>query len=166
MSAFIANQPNPAPSTLDKLDPLPADGDFFPAVDMNLMRKALRIDGTVTPERMRNAAIAAQMQLSAELKPLRSSETGLSALWQLDLLNRGTPLAEKPTFSRPEELYFRAIVCLTGAELTDRYRSFDSTAEGNKRANVLEETIGNLRRDARWAIRDLLGRTRTTVELI
>lgn len=164
MSAFIANQPNPAPNTLDNLQPLPSDGGLFPGVDMNRVRLALRIDGTVTPERLRNAALAAQLQLSDELQPLRA--TGITELWQLDLRNRATPLAEKPGISQTEELYFRALCCLTGAELTDRYRSFDSTGEGHKRADVLEATIGNLRRDARWAIRDLLGVRRSTVELI
>ena len=75
----------------------------------------------------------------------------------------------RPTVWNPREWggrIPRGEVRAAWAELTDRYRSFDSSSEGDRRANVLEETIGNLRRDARWAIRDLLGLPRSTVELI
>ncbi len=162
--SFVANQPNPAPQTLQNLPTLAADHGLFPDIDMNRLRQSIRIDGTVTPERLQLAARAAQQQLGRELQPLHA--LGLASLWQLNPHQRDVVIAEKPAYSPSEELYFRAICCLTSAELTDRYRSFDSSSEGDRRANVLEETIGNLRRDARWAIRDLLGLPRSTVELI
>ena len=63
-------------------------------------------------------------------------------------------------------LYRRAIEAGTGAEVCERYRSFDSTNAGNKNAEELTPTIDDYRRDLRWAVRDFLGRTRITVELI
>ncbi|MNP78778.1 Phage head completion protein (GPL) [compost metagenome] len=63
-------------------------------------------------------------------------------------------------------LYRRAIYCTTAAELSERYRSFDSTSEGNRNAEELTPSIDEYRRDARFAIRDLLGVGHCTVELI
>ncbi len=56
--------------------------------------------------------------------------------------------------------------CCTAAELTERYRSFDASDSANQRADDLTPSIDELRRDQRWAIRDLKGESRVTVELI
>ena len=44
--------------------------------------------------------------------------------------------------------------------------SFDSTAEGIRRAEELNNLTQQLMRDGHWAVRDLQGKPRTTVELI
>ena len=62
--------------------------------------------------------------------------------------------------------YLRAVGCFAKASLTERYRDFDTTAAGNKKADQLENPIDDLRRDARWAISGILGIGRNTVELI
>src|SRR5690606_15682376 len=59
----------------------------------------------------------------------------------------------------------RAVYCTAGAELAERFRSYDATAAGNQRADDLTPSIDEYRRDARYAIRDLLGIGHTTVEL-
>ena len=48
----------------------------------------------------------------------------------------------------------------------EAYRSFDATNDGHRYADKLESPIDDLRRDAHRAIADILGRARTTVELI
>ena len=48
--SFVANQPNPAPNTLQNLPALAADHGLFPDIDLNRLRQSIRIDGTVTPE--------------------------------------------------------------------------------------------------------------------
>ena len=68
--------------------------------------------------------------------------------------------------SRPQHLYLRAVYCTAGAELAERYRSYDSSKDGNANADELTPSIDEYRRDARWAMSDLLGKRRTTVELI
>ncbi|MGX2951352.1 head completion/stabilization protein [Ursidibacter sp. B-7004-1] len=52
------------------------------------------------------------------------------------------------------------------ANLYERYRSFDSTKEGADKAQEYENSVDDLRRDARFAIRDLLNINRWTSELI
>jgi len=68
--------------------------------------------------------------------------------------------------SRLVQLYLRIVACATAAEVAERYRSYDTTAAGNQRADDLTPSIDELRRDVRWAIRDFLGTPRMTVELI
>ncbi|RBE98159.1 head completion/stabilization protein, partial [Xanthomonas oryzae pv. oryzae] len=62
--------------------------------------------------------------------------------------------------------YLRAVACATAVEVTERYRSFDATNSANQRADDLTPSITELRRDQRWAVRDLQNLPRSTVELI
>ena len=64
------------------------------------------------------------------------------------------------------QLYLRAVYCLTKANLIERYSDFDSTAKGLKAGEELTDSITDLRRDERFAIRDILGESHVTVELI
>ena len=63
-------------------------------------------------------------------------------------------------------LYRRAIEAGTGAEVCERYRDYSATNSGNAKAEETAPTIDDYRRDLRWAVRDFLGKNRTTVELI
>jgi hypothetical protein len=60
----------------------------------------------------------------------------------------------------------RAVQAAAGAEVCERYRGYDTTASGAKSADENTPTIDDYRRDQRWAIRDFLGKSRTTVELL
>lgn len=62
-------------------------------------------------------------------------------------------------------LYLRAVYSLVQADLLDRYPDIGTTAAGEKRAEE-QPAADAFRRDARWAISDILGRPRSTVELI
>ena len=62
--------------------------------------------------------------------------------------------------------YRRAVYCEAKANLLERYRDFDATGEGQRRADAIESPIDDLRRDARWACRAITGEGRTSVELI
>ena len=63
-------------------------------------------------------------------------------------------------------LYQRAVYATAKAELIERYRDFDSTDAGQRRAETMELSVDDYRRQARYAIRDILGRPRATVELL
>ena len=134
---------------------------FWPAVDPVKVRAAQRIDNTITPERLRDALIEAIAAVNGELADWRIARKteGKATLAEVseDLID------EIPI---PVHRYQRAIGCLAKAALIERYRDFDSTAAGNKKADQMEDPIDDLRRDARWAISDILGIGRTTVELI
>jgi hypothetical protein len=68
--------------------------------------------------------------------------------------------------SRLVLLYQRAVYATAKAELIERYRDFDSTDAGQRRAEAMELSVDDYRRQARYAIRDILGRPRATVELL
>ncbi|MFP3499126.1 head completion/stabilization protein, partial [Pseudomonas sp. SIMBA_059] len=53
--------------------------------------------------------------------------------------------------------YRRAVYCLAKATLIERYRDYDTTGDGARRADELEPQGDELRRDVRWAISDIIG---------
>lgn len=153
MSGFIAGGA-PVSFTLKN------DG-WWPDIDGNELRAVLRLDASITDARLKAAALNALLDINHELAPLklRHQAEGHSSL-------EAVPAEQADGQSRLVILYRRALYCATGAELTERYRALDSSGEGHDRADALTPSIDELRRDQRWAIRDLLGTPRTTVELI
>ncbi|KAF1719812.1 head completion/stabilization protein [Pseudoxanthomonas wuyuanensis] len=154
MSGFIANGTT-APATDI------ANGPFWPPVKPDEIRARMRLDGAIAAERLRAAVVAAMMMVNDDLADWRATQHAAGY---------GT-LADVPTeavdgTSRLVQLYQRAIACCAAAELTERYRSFDASDSANQRADDLTPSIDELRRDQRWAIRDLKGQSRVTVELI
>lgn len=134
---------------------------FWPDLDLQHYRDTMRQDGTLTPARLREAAQFALNETHHRL-----------AQWQKKQQQAGyTTLVEVPGEQVDDEnarlhLYRRAVYCLIQATVTERFRSFDATATGDKRADALETRIEHLRRDAAWAIRDLQGLPRATIALI
>ena len=140
--------------------PIVNDG-FFPDIDPTSFRAQLRVRDAVTPERLRDALIAAIVTVGNDL-----------IVWSLAqrLLGHATlgavPAATIDGASRLVHLYRRAVFCNARAELVERYRDVDTTAKGQAKAEDLDPSIAELRRDALHAVRDLLGVGRTNVELI
>ena len=153
MSAFVAG--GHVDSGLINTDP------FWPVIELDTLRATLRIDASVTPARLETAVIAAAISLNRELD-----------LWRIAQQAAGYPtLADVPGGQINDipirvHLYRRAIEASTGAEVCERYRSYDSTKAGSHNAEELTPNIDDYRRDLRWAVRDFLGLNRTTVELI
>jgi hypothetical protein len=134
---------------------------FWPSIDLDDVRGTLRIDASVTPIRLETATIAAAIIVNREFAEWRRAQQA----------NGYATLDEVPAelikgISERVHLYQRAICAATGAEICERYRSYDSTNSGNQNADELAPSIDELRRDQRWAVRDFLGLGRTTVELI
>lgn len=158
MSGFIAGGLVPSesvPGTHINSDP------FWPSIDLDKLRQTLRIDSSVTPSRLETAVVAAIISVNRDL-----------AKWRLARQAEGfTTLATVPgdEFLSDVErthLYVRAVECAAGAEVCERYRGYDTTASGSKNADESAPTIDDYRRDQRWAVRDFLGKSRTTVELL
>jgi hypothetical protein len=149
-----------SPATPAEEPPI-ASSAFWPAVDPAKVRGEQRIDGTVTPPRLAAAIIEAIASVNGELGAWRTARIAegsatLDAV-EAEQINDVSILVHR---------YFRAVGCTAKALLLERYRDFDSTARGDKKADELETPIDDLRRDARWAIADILGQGRTVVELI
>lgn len=60
----------------------------------------------------------------------------------------------------------RAIALYAKANLIERHPDLGTTGAGRAEGNDAPTAIGSLRRDAMHAVRDMLGATRTTVDLI
>ncbi|WP_068634913.1 head completion/stabilization protein [Thauera butanivorans] len=152
---FIAVPPAPNPEAAIDC------GVFWPAIEPAAARAAMRLDGTVTPDRLREALIAGALEAMRELQD-----------WEIAQLAAGhATLAEVPAVQVAGESahahnWRRAVYSLAAASITERRRDFDSTNEGHLQADKLTPTVDDHRRDARWAITDIQGRPRTTVELI
>lgn len=153
MSAFVAS--GPVDSGHINTDP------FWPSIDLDHLRATLRIDASVTPARLETAVIAAVVNLNRELGEWRTTQlaAGYSTLDEV-------PGDRIKDVSVQAHLYRRAIEAGTGAEVCERYRDYSATNTGANKAVELTPNIDDYRRDLRWAIRDFLGRPRTTVELI
>ncbi|HLT04391.1 MAG TPA: head completion/stabilization protein [Pseudomonas sp.] len=134
---------------------------FWPDIEADHLRASLRMDGTVSDARLEMAAVNAVLAVNRELASLRAEyrAQGYERL-------QDVPAAQLQGLSGLVHLYRRAVYCTAGAELAERFRSYDATAAGNQRADDLTPSIDEYRRDARYAIRDLLGIGHTTVELI
>lgn len=134
---------------------------FFPDIDPAAIRNAARITNTVTPGRLRAAILGAIMAIEIDMRTYAAAQT---AAGHATLATVPAPKLD----GRSVQLirYERAVALYAKAELMARMPDFDTTGAGEKRAEESTPTIGELRRDAMHAVRDMLGKTRTTVELI
>lgn len=159
--SFIAT-PAPRHSTAPTA---PAQGlvndGFFPDVEPADVRNTMRVNGTVTEQRLVESIRDAMAATNRELAQWRSQQLTLGHLTLGDV-----PAAQVEGSSVLLHHYRRAVYQLVNADLIERYRDFDTTAAGNRRAEDLDSTIDESRRNARWAVLDILGRTHLTVELI
>lgn len=153
MSAFVAG--GPAPGGHINSDP------FWPSIDLDKLRETLRIDSSVTPARLETAVIAGVISVNRDLVEWREAkqDNGHATL-------AAVPAEQIQGTSQLVYLYLRAVECAAGAEVCERYRGYDSTGSGSKKADENEPTIDDYRRDQRWAVRDFLGISRATVELL
>ena len=147
------------PVTQEAEDDIENDG-WFPDVVLADARVQVRIDGTITSPRLRAALVEAMATVNDELDAWKLQKNVI----YLKLEDVPCPLLDG--ISRNIHRYNRAVYCLAKANLIERYRDYDSTSEGNKRADEVETNVDDLRRDYRWALSDILGISRTTVDLI
>lgn len=136
-------------------------GDFWPRIDPGNARLEMRLDGTVTPHRLRAALVEAVATVNQQLQAWADAKqaAGVATL-------AATTAHQIDGVSVNAIRYRRAVYCYATANLQERLRNFDTTAEGHKRADSLSDPIDDHRRDARWAVSDILGRSRSVVELI
>lgn len=134
---------------------------FWPDIRPEDYRASMRTDGTVTPERLRRALLTAISEVNADLYTFREKQMarGLETLEQV-------PAEKVDGESERVRLYQSAVFNWAKAVLIERYRDFDSSAEGNKKADELEVSLGDVWRDVRWAISRLRDLPHMTVELI
>lgn len=134
---------------------------FYPDIELGDFRQCMRVDSLATPERAEFALSSAMLEVNRRLVAFQQRQEAQGITTLLAVADSyGAPAGEKPL------LYKRAVYALAKASLIERYRDYDSTAKAQGRADQLEENIDELRRDAAWAINDLVGRPRATVGLL
>ncbi len=132
---------------------------WFPAVDAKRARDVCRLDGTVTPPRLAHAIEAAMDTVNAELRAYQAAQQAA-----------GVQTLQDAGDGRQAGRYLRAIYAHVQADLAEAYRDIDTTPHGDGKNERIRERIeakvDEHRRALRWAIADMLGVRRTTVELI
>ncbi|WP_339023388.1 head completion/stabilization protein [Aeromonas salmonicida] len=138
-----------------------ANSPFWPAISLPDLRETVRLDGTVTTARLTHAVVDAITSVNRDL-----------ADWRIARQAEGhTTLAAVPSDVINNESvhlhsYRRAVYAMTRANLLERYTDYSATGDGVKGADAKIVSSDDLYRDARFAIRDILGTTHNTVELI
>lgn len=134
---------------------------FFPDINPATARAQMRIDGTVTADRLAAALTEAAASVNQQLAAWKRAQI-VAGSWELEDVRAETIGGISILVLR----YHRAVECYAAAALIERHRSFDATNDGHQYADKLESPIEDLRRDARWAISDIMGVARSTIELI
>lgn len=137
------------------------NNSFWPDIDLATFRSVMRVDGTVTPQRLKQVVLTAMAEVNAELYPWREQQelrgfNGLADVPAEQMAGRSVRLHH----------YENAVWCWARAVLNERYQDFDATAAAAKRGEELDDATGDLWRDARWAISRVQNAPHCTVELI
>lgn len=138
-----------------------ANSPFWPAISLADLRETVRLDGTVTTARLKHAVVDAITSVNRDLADWRSARqveghATLAAVPSEVINNESVHLHS----------YRRAVYAMTRANLLERYTDYSATGDGVKGADAKIISSDDLYRDARFAIRDILGTTHNTVELI
>ncbi|MDG9854108.1 head completion/stabilization protein [Pseudomonas nitroreducens] len=154
MSAFVASGDVPDGVTINS-------DEFWPGIDVDALRDDMRIGADVSPAKLETAVVAALLNVNRQLSEWQAlqQDQGYTTLSQV-------PAKQVAGKSALVLHYQRAVRCATAAELLERYRGYDTTTVGNQNAEERTPTIDEYRRDLSWALSDLVGRSRSTVELI
>ena len=155
---FAEKEPAAPPPDLAEI----TSGAFWPPLALADVRTAVRIDHTVTHQRLRYAVSAAVVYVNQQLAAFQAAmqQKGIATLAAID------PQAQINGRTVAEHHYRRAVYSYTKAELLETYADYDATGKSADRAEAKQEQANDYRREAHGAIADLLGRARTNCELI
>jgi len=151
----------PAPDTAPAASSIDC-GAFWPAVDLDHLRKAIRIDQAVTGERLRDVARNAVLDIMAELDAWRR-EQAAAGFGALDAVpGRHQVDGQSDYVVR----WHRAIASVVAADLSDRQLGQSARPAGMDRVEELSADTDIHRRNVTFAVRDFLGRPRIIAEVI
>ena len=136
---------------------------FWPDLNTRDFADASRLDGAVTTARLVQAITTAMITINRE--------AAVRQLKAKALADSQTTLGQVPSeqINGQSVLVFHYRTAVYGearALLTEHYRDFDTTTDGDKRAKSLDPQIDSYRRESRKAIADLTDQPYSVVELI
>lgn len=139
-----------------------ANDGFFPAISLNSFRAAMGLGTDIDPDRMFHELRCAVAETNAILSAWRTGLTEHQTLAEIPAASIDGPDGETLLVQH----YRSAVYCRTRAALIEAKRDYDTTSEGHDRADALVDTIDDYMRRSAEAVARLMGRPRSTVELI
>lgn len=131
-------------------------GDFFPEISLDEIRHTVRIDGTVSDQRLKQITQEEIIDVNRLLQRLTINAQSLTD-YATSTINEKSDV---------EILYFSAISNGVYARLVEKYIGYDSSNMGLKKGEILQDSADDYRRNKHWAIQQLLGQSHTVVDLI
>ena len=159
--SFVATIKPTAPSEQDPAIGLVAADGWYPAISLPEMRSSMRLSDAVTTQRLRDAIVAAMIEARKAL-----------AAWKLvHVANDVARLEDIPAdlVNGESELvhsWRAAVYGYAAANLAETHRDISATNEGAAPADERAIPAEQHRRNALWAIRDMLGKRRNRVRLV
>ncbi|BFM16277.1 head completion/stabilization protein [Maricurvus nonylphenolicus] len=139
---------------------IPNNG-FFPDLSLTDFKTQYRVDNPVSDEAAR---MAVQMAMI--------TTNGVLATWHAEQIASGylnLEVVPAPTYEDISEKvlqYQTAVYYRAKADIVDQYRDYDTTKSGHDRADEMESKTDDYIAKAHNAVSDLLGKSRSVVELI
>ena len=134
---------------------------FWPDIDPADFADTNRVDSSITAPRVEDALRVAMADVNRQLKDWQAAQEENGAETIDDVSPPSWSTADHYTL-----LYTRAIYATARASLYERYLDHSATNSGDEKGEAKNIAADDYRRDARWAIAELIGKTHMTVELI
>ena len=157
MNGFVA-QPG---GTIDPSEDIVAGDAFWPGLSLTEFRATTRMSYAVDETRLRDAVRGGMLNVRGQLRVWKAGHVLLGANTLADIDDE-TVDGE----SALELLYARAVFFYAAADLIESHAPVSATNEGRERIDDDLPSADHCRRTATHAVRDILGVTRTAVELI
>lgn len=149
MATFIPHD-NQTSVPADKDSIVPFDA-FYPTLSLTHFRKVMRVDDTVSHDRIIEQMQAAMMTIANDASAWREQQTA-QKLEQIS--------TEKAT------AYRMAVYNRTKAFIIENYRDIDTTNDGHAKAESMESRIDTYLQRSREMQRILVSKPRTTIKLV
>lgn len=133
---------------------------FWPDIDLGDLRSSTRLTGNVTDERLKASAIEAMLDINGKLAVFRAGKIGEG--WD-SAQDVGESIAGA---TQIVHRYRRAVYSTVQADMAEKSRNWDNTRAGDMRAETEDNSADDFRRNAEWAVADILGRPRNVIELL
>lgn len=150
------------PAATDLPDTLP-NSPWWPEISFAGYRSVSRIDRTAADSQAYDALVQAIASVNAQLSGWFGHQIALNP-GTTTLADLPNPEHQAPDYYPAR--YQRAIFSTADALLAEAYRDFDSSAEGDRRADAMDGRIDAYRREAQYAIADITGEARRRIELL
>lgn len=155
--SLVISEPNPPAAA----EPAISNSFFWPEISPAELRDTLRLEGTVTPKRLRSQVVRAMTEVNAELFDYRTAQMACGYKTLADV-----PADQIDGESVKLSAYVNAVASMAAAYLAERYPGNDTTDKGSQKAQIVERTVDELWRDARNAIHDVAGVQHSIIGLI